>query len=497
MKKIFLILTSAALLFSACEKGDFGVKAADPQAYAQEDALVFPESMTATSVGTINLASAEDTVLVANVTEPTLPEGCTLTNACIHFTGENHEAEFRLIDGYRLEKEYIQDVMESCFGGTPTERTITAYISADVEKDGECSYIRSNNFDFKAIPEAPFISTGYYLIGTVNDWAVDASYPFEHSDQNVYDDPIFTMTVTLPADCWWKIAPKENVDAGTWDPVGEATILGVENNGDTSLSGSLVPGNPGAGEVLEAGKYILTINMMDYTYEFKSLTEYYLVGAVQDWSGLGSWKLTGDASYTCILYHESDGVFSYTGRFGGSENATYYGFKLFSSNIIDAQSGDWDSCLGGENDNEALESGNLVSNGGAICAIDNGYRKFTFNIASKTYTQEAVDTPTTEYTYISLIGGFNSWSGDTELTEVTPHNWMIRNFTLDSDTELKFRADHDWTVNWGWDGDNSGASVADVNAATLVGGGGNLVVPAGTYSFYLNDITGQFVVVAQ
>ena len=38
---------------------------------------------------------------------------------------------------------------------------------------------------------------------------------FNHSDKDVYDDPIFTVSFeTTKADQYWKIIPKKNVDAG-------------------------------------------------------------------------------------------------------------------------------------------------------------------------------------------------------------------------------------------------------------------------------------------
>lgn len=51
-------------------------------------------------------------------------------------------------------------------------------------------------------PKSPFIDTGYYLVGDmfttedgVNGWnTISDKQAFMHSDQDVYDDPIFTIT---------------------------------------------------------------------------------------------------------------------------------------------------------------------------------------------------------------------------------------------------------------------------------------------------------------
>ena len=71
--------------------------------------------------------------------------------------------------------------------------------------------------------------------------------------------------------------------------------------------------------------------------------------------------------------------------------------------------------------------------------------------------------------------------------EKAPHNWYAR-ATLTADTELKFRANHKWDVNWGGDG----SAEIDEEKYYVTPGGDNIKVPAGTYDFYLNDITGNW-----
>ena len=53
---------------------------------------------------------------------------------------------------------------------------------------------------------------------------------------------------------------------------------------------------------------------------------------------------------------------------------------------------------------------------------------------------------------------------------------------------LKFRANHDWAINWG-----ATLNVSDINYGVGVGNGDNISVPAGTYNVFFNDITGNFV----
>jgi hypothetical protein len=115
---------------------------------------------------------------------------------------------------------------------------------------------------------------------------------------------------------------------------------------------------------------------------------------------------------------------------------------------------------------------------------------------TQTYTWTKLDNQTpTEYENISLIGEFNGWSGDFELEQVTPHNWYGV-FTQESDGQLKYRANHDWSVNWGY-GNDKDWNVADSFNKIGTNGGGNIWVPAGTYAVYLNDITNSMLIIAQ
>ena len=63
------------------------------------------------------------------------------------------------------------------------------------------------------------------------------------------------------------------------------------------------------------------------------------------------------------------------------------------------------------------------------------------------------------------------------------HDWIKKNATYNNDTELKFAADASWDVNWGSTGFPYGQGTQ---------GGPNIVVPAGTYHVYFNDILGTY-----
>ena len=79
----------------------------------------------------------------------------------------------------------------------------------------------------------------------------------------------------------------------------------------------------------------------------------------------------------------------------------------------------------------------------------------------------------------------------TQVSNSNTHNWYISNLEIAEASEFKFKANHDWAVNWGSDADLT-KTYFGVGAQN----GSNIVLPAGTYNIYFNDITGQFVVEA-
>ena len=181
------------------------------------------------------------------------------------------------------------------------------------------------------------IAPAYYIVGQPNGWSNSAegavSVPFTHSDLDVYDDPIFTVTFDASynedgsrADVWFSILSADDVDAfvgGDWN-----VLLGnTKGNGTEDLSGMLqsryefgkkdnnmkMPAADGASQ------YQVTINMEDGTYEIIPLSPgaifdtdpvLYLTGDHYDWGG--KWlSLTPvhshpTISWTIIYLHEGE-----------------------------------------------------------------------------------------------------------------------------------------------------------------------------------------------
>ena len=107
---------------------------------------------------------------------------------------------------------------------------------------------------------------------------------------------------------------------------------------------------------------------------------------------------------------------------------------------------------------------------------------------------EEPDTPAAVVGW-SLIGAFNSWAGDLMLTSDGTYH-VVKGVELEG--ELKFRKDGQW--NYKDDAGNEiqtnfglaeGVSFAANTELAVVGNGANILVTAGTYDVYLDDVNGK------
>ena len=76
---------------------------------------------------------------------------------------------------------------------------------------------------------------------------------------------------------------------------------------------------------------------------------------------------------------------------------------------------------------------------------------------------------------IGIVGVFNDWANDVVMEWNPKWGRFYADIELSADTELKFRADADWPLNWG------------VDCAV---GGSNIAVTAGNYRVYFNPVSG-------
>jgi hypothetical protein len=337
---------------------------------------------------------------------------------------------------------YMRTVLGTVTGGEA---------AAIIGKPGE------NFYAVKTVQFTPLnkltIAPAYYIIGGPNsDWAGSAtarSIKFQHSDQDVYVDPVFTVTF-------------DAADGDTWFAIGDDQACDAVGNGDWSQLYGIVGGDSEATEgkiarrselgadnsfcVKNAKKIRVTINMMEYTYEISTLDFgefFYEIGNESGWAAS----------------HE---------LFGGNGDGKYQGFYYLDGEFKFKPNADnWDDDL--EYVDGTTMGGTLTSSGGPNCPDPGaGFYRIDLDASNLSYTLKKIE-------YVSIIGTANgNWDTDTDLTYNKEEGcWEV---TTDLNAgEMKFRGNHNW------DGDvDLGGSLDN-----LVHGGSNIPVEAGNYTIRL------------
>ena len=194
MKKFLLysLLGVAALSATSCNE-DFNEDVAAPQQWEQAPAITLP-TVVANPVASIDLATAGDSVKVFTISGAAMPEGTTITNYRLQMSAENYTAEVKADNNGKIATADLQAFIESSYGKRPTEREISAHVFANLMKDGQASLLNLSIINILATPVAPQISQHYYLIGAPSAWdPTCVTMPFNHSNKDVYEDPIFTI----------------------------------------------------------------------------------------------------------------------------------------------------------------------------------------------------------------------------------------------------------------------------------------------------------------
>ena len=494
MKNLSKYIAFAFLGMAMASCGDDYNDWANPQTNPQEDAITIP-GLTATAADAIDLANvSEDSVSTFTLSTAALPEGFKLADARVEVTPQGVEGATKTtfnagIEG-RAAVADLSDLVVNAYGKRPTARTFDAHVYLDAVKDGQAALIDAGKINVVVTPKAPYIASGYYLVGLMTDWKLDTNLKFAHSDADVYEDPVFTIMFTTTDDNqYWKIIPQGNVDAGNiWavenNPKG---VVGVEKDGDDAMSGTLLTTTSkgekaNAGKIAKAGIYQMTINMMDYTYTIKQIApEYYLVGKLQGWSPEPENK-------TCLMYAESAMVQSYTTQWNDDAN-----LKIW----LGSDFGVWANAYGtAKNDDNSVE-GKIGGSGSIVCPEPGAFYTFKVDFSTMTYKWTKLENQNPKaFENVSLIGVGGKWNDgdDIDMKQVTPHNWFIE--TTLPVGGLKIRGNHGWDKggNWGYTKDqkftSTGKLFNDGNSGDIK------IATAGKYRIFFNDITNEYAIIA-
>ena len=342
------------------------------------------------------------------------------------------------------------------------------------------------------------IEQDYYLVGNMNGWDYYHPLRFNHSDKDVYDDPVFTIDVMVPDNCSWKIMPNSYTDS--WNG-----LFGVETEGDESTEGKLIKDGK-SGMIAKSGWYRFTINMLDNKYNIEFLGDssepggsyLYIIGSNNGWDiSNGDYFLSSP---------DNDNVYSGVVKMPGSCD-----FRFYSA------LGDWSIGSNGANDNDGYSNYVYVDDGGIYKTeiVKDGQKCWTIFNDGSYYMQADLNNyilfiNKLDPNEVFLIGNCNDWVfSDTSCRLInfnpTGTNYNYVGYSIDMKdagdgySYFRINTDQSWASQFG--------SVSGSEETMNVEGGyaktkikpeseGCFVLPAGIYNISVDFVNGTIEAIA-
>ncbi|MBQ8991799.1 MAG: DUF5115 domain-containing protein [Prevotella sp.] len=435
MKKILSIM-SMALLMAGCTE-DYKDWAQPFQNGPEESVSV---SISVSPAAPIDFATVTDETVKLFSASVSNPEGADAKyQAVITNEDGSKEQAINIDENCYAKTSELESAVNSLWGRRPVARTIPVKVTAYVSING-AAVATTANTTLTATPNAPVIEDAYYITGGINGWDnTSTKYELTNGGDDPYDNPVFTVMIPgadVTGDFEFKVTPKSGL-GGDWSKC--LTASDTEGVFATNNAG----GNLAVKYVEGAKFYRIQFDMMNQTWSAAGLSFgdfFYEIGNESGWgTSHALYGPANDGKYTGFYY--LDGEFKY------KPNAD-----------------NWDNDL--EYVSGTTTSGTLTDAGGPNCPDPGaGFYKIDLDAGALNYTLTKIES-------VSIIGGFNDWSGDVEMTyNAEAGCWEVTTDQVSG--EYKFRANHDWGINWG--GDVKG----------LTQDGSNLSIGAGTHTFKL------------
>ena len=361
---------------------------------------------------------------------------------------------------------YIRTVLSTVTGGTA---------EAFVGEPGK-NYYTQSKVQFTPLNKVQ-ISPAYYVIGAGAGWSADGArtQKFNHSDADVYEDPIFTIVVDAGGDdAWFAIGDDAALNAIAND--NDWTKLLGTKGASEDLTGTMDfrynLGGDHSFHVQGAKKLRITLDMLNYSYTIEPVNiadAYYLIGGPGEWNAESAKTMQFSHSTKDVF---DDPVFTYT--FAGSGSDMWFAIGDMES-LDGMAAGDWSKVFGTKSGNgNSGESGQLSRRSGLTdegsFKVD-GLAKFyrvSINMSDMTYEVKALNFAQ----YIWQAGNGNGWGSPAAPLYSSEGDGKYTGFMY-LDGEFKFRSGEDnWNApDWGTGG----------SEGTLAEQAGNLSAPAGYY----------------
>ena len=514
MKKLNIFMSALlGIAFTACTE-NFDPEVG-PQTYAPESPLATSDVTMTSEASAIDIESLIEagspiTIGTVAVREGAMPAN-TVIKAEVEFSNDPDYNNSVILPGSIDEMNLVtvsaSDLQDAYFNYiTRNPKTTDLYMrttlftvtngaaEAIIGKPGE-NYYAVQNVQFKPLFKVQ-ISPAYYVIGAAGGWSPDGArtQKFEHSDADVYDDPIFSIIIDAGGDdCWFAIgddASLDAIDAGDW-----TQLLGTKGESE-DLTGTMDfrynLGGDHSFHVQGAKKIRITLDMMEYSYTIEPVNiaeSYYLIGGPGDWNADAAMEMQFNHSDKDVF---EDPVFTYT--FAGNGGDMWFAFG--DKDAIDAvAAGDWSQLFGTKGESTDL-SGNFdrrynLDGDHSFCVDGQAkYYRFTINMADMSYSITTLDFDP----YIYFIGATDGWTNAEQKLALTSENGIYTGYIYCADpngwgNEFKFqKVPGDWGTEV-----NTGHMTSGISGDAEDGGGNFRVTGGeGVYFFTLDMANGSF-----
>ena len=435
MKKILSIM-SMALLMAGCTE-DYKDWAQPFQNGPEEPVSV---SISVSPGAAVDFATITDETVKLFSASVSNPEGAEATyTASITNEDGSKEIAIKTDENFFCSTAELESAVNALWGRRPVARTIPVKVLAYVKVNG-VAIASTGTTTLTATPNAPIIEEAYYITGTVNGWDnTNTDYELSNGGADPYENSIFTVMIPgdkVTGDIEFKVTPKSGL-GGDWSKC--LTASDTEGIFATNNAG----GNLKVAYVKGAKFYRIQFDLMNQT-----------------WSGAG--LSFGDYFYE--IGNESGWGTSHA-LAGPANDGKYKGYYYLNGEFKFKPNADnWDDDL--EYVSGTTTSGTLTDAGGPNCPDPGeGFYEIFLDAGALNYTLTKIES-------VSMIGGFNEWASDLEMTYNAEEGcWEVTTDQVSG--EYKFRANHDWAINWG--GDVKG----------LTQDGANLSIDGGSHTFKL------------
>ena len=435
MKKILTIM-SMALLMAGCTE-DYKDWAQPFQNGPEEPVSV---SISVSPGAAVDFATITDETVKLFSASVSNPEGAEATyTASITNEDGSKEIAIKTDENFFCSTAELESAVNALWGRRPVARTIPVKVLAYVKVNG-VAIASTGTTTLTATPNAPVIEEAYYITGTVNGWDnTNTDYELSNGGADPYENSIFTVMIPgdkVTGDIEFKVTPKSGL-GGDWSKC--LTASDTEGIFATNNAG----GNLKVAYVKGAKFYRIQFDLMNQT-----------------WSGAG--LSFGDYFYE--IGNESGWGTSHA-LAGPANDGKYKGYYYLNGEFKFKPNADnWDDDL--EYVSGTTTSGTLTDAGGPNCPDPGeGFYEIFLDAGALNYTLTKIES-------VSMIGGFNEWASDLEMTYNAEEGcWEVTTDQVSG--EYKFRANHDWAINWG--GDVKG----------LTQDGANLSIDGGSHTFKL------------